>query len=754
MTLALTSLVTPAVDSRLWTSAIVPRAATLNLATKTTHVNTVIRAKIPGLGGNSFTIAFVADGSTVGSLTLAGSAYTFHYATGVTTVTNFETAITASVNLEVKTAGTGANLLVSVVDAFTATHLAGGGYNWIGQYYNYPEHTPTEFVVVNLETGAYSVYPDTIYVVDTRGAYGNSNFNTNDQLRAPNGNVFFPSQNTYWWHYDPLTEVVTQHPRITDMSDALWYSAVFSNDGSKLYGGSLATPAEDHQPFVFWIDPVSLAVTTLCRVGSTTRTANGYAYYLNGDGDWLYVLVGQQLWELVAVYVPTGVATTLATASTHASANFQIKSGGLTARLYTNVGLPSQTIQQVWCVDGVAVPYTGGSNPPAPYAPRAVTPYTSNPIATKPQVDETLGAEHIRWRAFGSFGAWTQIDFEITYVGPIPVISLIALPDGSLFGDVDDYLGFYRLAGGANPPGALASSGPFGGVTEGTARLVVNGKAYLSGYPNAPLWEYNPNAAWDTAGGTNPVRLGEYSDGVILSAVKRATVLQYDAIPNRLYMGGLCERSGKGSGIGYYDFATHAFAGNNTNLGFIFAHLGLAVFGALNRVVFGGLIGDNPDFPGMTPTVSSFFVYDLDLNFVENQTPVALLLDTGKLYRTSEPTVVVGLSIAGKLVYRWDIVSKTLLASVDLTAYGTIGNSSQDPVTGTITAIFGTKVVTIDPITLVIREYGTLALSPDVHTRLLQLGSYLYLSIGSVIYSLVRPPLAVLTDDAFNLAAG
>lgn len=100
--------------------------ASLNLATKTTHCDTVIQTKIASATGNSLTIAFAAGGSGAGALTKVGSAYTFTFATGTTTVANFETAIAASADLEVKTAGTAANLLLIAVDEFTATNLAGG----------------------------------------------------------------------------------------------------------------------------------------------------------------------------------------------------------------------------------------------------------------------------------------------------------------------------------------------------------------------------------------------------------------------------------------------------------------------------------------------------------------------------------------------------------------------------------------------------------------------------------------------------
>lgn len=102
--------------------------ASLDLATKTTHCNTVIEALVAGEGGDLFTMAFVqsAGAPNVGALTNVGKAYTFTFKNGVTTVANFESAIAASINLDVKTPGTGATLLATTVDEFTATALAGG----------------------------------------------------------------------------------------------------------------------------------------------------------------------------------------------------------------------------------------------------------------------------------------------------------------------------------------------------------------------------------------------------------------------------------------------------------------------------------------------------------------------------------------------------------------------------------------------------------------------------------------------------
>lgn len=102
--------------------------ASLDLSTKTTHCDSVIEAKAAGEGGDLVTIAFAA-GSLVNAGVLDESAYpaiVYNYKSGTTTVTNFEAAIAASTNLDVKTPGTGANILANPADTFTATALAGG----------------------------------------------------------------------------------------------------------------------------------------------------------------------------------------------------------------------------------------------------------------------------------------------------------------------------------------------------------------------------------------------------------------------------------------------------------------------------------------------------------------------------------------------------------------------------------------------------------------------------------------------------
>lgn len=102
--------------------------STLNCATISTHVNTVVRSRVGSRDGNSVSLALLNDGAGAGSVTLAGNTVTFHYQTGVTTVANFETAIAASTQhlIEIGTIGTPANIFVHPADTHVATLLTGG----------------------------------------------------------------------------------------------------------------------------------------------------------------------------------------------------------------------------------------------------------------------------------------------------------------------------------------------------------------------------------------------------------------------------------------------------------------------------------------------------------------------------------------------------------------------------------------------------------------------------------------------------
>lgn len=110
----------------------VPDSAFLDLSTKTVRCGTIIYDKVAvGADGNAggadpVTIAFLNDGAGTGTLNNSGAAWTFHYASGTTTVKNFEDAIIASSRFAIKKYGKWTNVLTHSGDTFTATNLAGG----------------------------------------------------------------------------------------------------------------------------------------------------------------------------------------------------------------------------------------------------------------------------------------------------------------------------------------------------------------------------------------------------------------------------------------------------------------------------------------------------------------------------------------------------------------------------------------------------------------------------------------------------
>jgi hypothetical protein len=106
--------------------------ASLDLGTEATNLDTIIEATSAGADGNSITFTSVHDAGApdAGELTRTGTAFTYTYKGGTTTVADFEAAVAALAGADdligVKTAGTGANVLADTDDEMAAEPLAGG----------------------------------------------------------------------------------------------------------------------------------------------------------------------------------------------------------------------------------------------------------------------------------------------------------------------------------------------------------------------------------------------------------------------------------------------------------------------------------------------------------------------------------------------------------------------------------------------------------------------------------------------------
>jgi hypothetical protein len=100
--------------------------ASLNLATVTDVVDTIVRARATGIGGNSITIEFVGDASFgAGDRVEVGTNVKIRFQPGVSTVADIEALIDGSALIEIDTVGTGATIL-SILDVVSSTPLANG----------------------------------------------------------------------------------------------------------------------------------------------------------------------------------------------------------------------------------------------------------------------------------------------------------------------------------------------------------------------------------------------------------------------------------------------------------------------------------------------------------------------------------------------------------------------------------------------------------------------------------------------------
>ena len=90
------------------------------------QLDTTVQAVTAGAAGNAITIAVVGDsGSKAGSITDGSPGVVLHYEPGVSQVSDMEALIATSTHIQVKTAGTAANVLDSGT-AFGASALGGG----------------------------------------------------------------------------------------------------------------------------------------------------------------------------------------------------------------------------------------------------------------------------------------------------------------------------------------------------------------------------------------------------------------------------------------------------------------------------------------------------------------------------------------------------------------------------------------------------------------------------------------------------
>lgn len=558
-----------------------------------------------------------------------------------------------------------------------ARNAANTGWNYIVCAFDGAAGVPVEWVVISDLTGTPT---QAIYNGPTH-LYATSTFQIYNQLRAPNGRIFFPLFGPATAYYDPTDEQVHQLGQITESpaqnpnASTAFYSSSFDTAGL-LYLGS--QESANRPACIVVTNPTTLVQTIIGYVGDSNAIGyTTYGYRLAPDTGtatkWIYVAFGENPWQLWALNITTGVATKLYEVPATGNIQFaDIVGQGWTAIMDTNLGQPSNVRTQLWCLDGATYAYTVGVAPPV--TARNVTPATNPLTGTPPDLDTGGGVGVVGWR-FGTTGPYTYVNYTVNYTNPVAVESLItSSPNNGIVGNAQQYSGFFQYA---EPADTKVWYGPFtnGGVSRGP-RLNVGGTIYIAGYPNGVLLKYDPTAAWNSNGNINPFLIGYYGlNGTQFAGIKYADFLAWGAgagATGRLYCSGSRERNGVGSGIGYWDKTANVFAGTYAAPGMdTVLSSGLCVLPGISRVVMAtyALSGSGD---------AALYVFDYDLNYVTQLTPLTGHLTLGAILETSTPNVIAGVvQGSGNSIglYKYNVQTQTLVTYTEIAIIGTLGAS-------------------------------------------------------------------------------
>lgn len=589
---------------------------------------------------------------------------------------------------------------------------ARGGWNFITQSFELYTDAPTEFVVVDLETGSASVHQG------TPKRFTNAKFKVGSELRAANGRVFFPGVDNSVAYYDPADETVKELGTLLPYGDnKTFYQGVVGSDG-KLYLGTQSS----RLPTIVQLDPDTLKSRTLGEVGRD-RQGYSYAYELAVDPPWVYVAVGQRPWELAALRIDTGEMRILATRD--ASGLIKLESGkdGVVATLVTNLRRPDENRERMYCVKGTLVPKrTNVVRRVRPARLRRAPVLPPLPdidlSATNPDGN---GIGRVRWRPRGSTAPFRETQFKVEHVTPVALESLFALPDGTVAGNAKQYHGFFRYDPRTDAFDFYGAHGPSGGP-----RVVMDGLVYIAGYPKAVLYAFDPRKPWTSSvaaetealrGGpppdVNPRRLGNFRE----SGAHYASFLAPSR--KRLYFAGRRERDGIGTGVGFYDPVAKRFGGHHEKLEAI-DPAGLAVAGDL--VV---LAGKARERGGSGVLV----IYDHELHEIARVTPRSYMTSAGLLFATRDPGVVVGIVPEDRVLYRYDVRARKLLGWVAVE--GKLASVAAERSDGSLWTIIDSTLVRIDPYELAVTPFGAM---PSGVEHLAWQGRDLYMTVGADLW--------------------
>lgn len=619
---------------------------------------------------------------------------------------------------------------------------AGTGWNYIVGAWTGTVVDPVEWIV----TKQLTTVPTTVHFTTPTHRFPNSNYQINSargQLRASNGRIFFPSNDNYISYYDPTTESVsqigpvTETPPVDPNASTQLFAATFDTSGM-LY---LTTQESQHRPsMVISVNPATLAIVILGYVGSSAAAYTTYGYRIAADTGtatkYVYVAYGEDPWQLWALNITTGATTKLYEVTSLGNIQFaEIVGKGWTAIIDTHLGDPSNVRTQWWCLDGAIYAYTAGVDPPV--AKRSVTPLIGA-LANPPDIDYSAGTGIVGWRAHGSTGDYTYVEYPVTYSSPVNIESLVGLSDG-IAGNGETYQGVIKYTEPADTHvwyGAWSS-----GVSEGP-RINIDGVVYFAGYPNGTLYQWDPTAVWDLGinpptTAVNPKLLGYYGlNGTQFAGIKYARHVAWSASTGRLYCSGDRERNGSGMGVGYCTISGPTFAGVYSSTD------GSTGPTAMSNVLSAGLVVDdahdlvvvttkNVSNTGTAPIV----VFNRALTSSTVYMPFLGVPALGPIAPTTAGNIVVGAYTSNGFVnlYRLNAQTGEIMLSVETQYTGTINAFTVNPSDGALWLSVGSRLVGVNPTTLLTKTLDISSIAPV--SCLATYSTDMYMASGPTLYS-------------------
>jgi len=516
------------------------------------------------------------------------------------------------------------------------------------------------------------------------------------------------------WIYDPATNTLDFVK--SDIRPVSTVCAIACGTDGKIYGST--TP----KIITFQFDPATRRFTSY-GVQGKKRDYLGYGYTVAADETHVYTAAGKIPWQCVAYEKKTGKQTVLFEGDQADYVYVRQQRYGVTAGHLIRRGPEAGTRKAYWLYRGKAIPMKKGDKPPWP-----VPAEPTRPAAPRPQeildgaVPGSDGQAVYWWRTAAARAkapknpppdatpeqlGWRSVRYRIE-VAPVKIAFLHEMPDGRLIGCGTAYQDWFLVdpkTDGITPLGKIPLSH--------YATVFAGGKAYMTGYPSTPLYEYDPARPWTPGTGTptkpaprlesaasNPRRL-TYFAPIIHTHHGRAAAVGADG---RIYVGAHAERSHVGGGLGWWDpnpqkagglrapFALHDVAG-------------LCAVDGGRKVVYSSRLVTDPKTK-KRDKAAKLFVFDVETQALSHDfAPFETCADTGRIVPGGGNAVVGVTGGPSPVLYRADVMERKVLKQVALAQR--IGGDFRLGPDGKVWTFLGDVLVRIAPETLAIERLGT-----------------------------------------------